>query len=227
MNHGLHTWYLTGWLFHSMVNQYALPWSRGQKCLLCVQLYWGINLCRISAFFGLLTHRSYMIRCLPLLSLVVLAASLVLVPSACLSSVPGSDWGESWRLGKVWSSERLLPTRKRHRRCQHMHLFISNLSAVDKNVCFWIKNGKSVLLTSCLSVALCGADGGSGGGRSEGCSRCIQEVFRWTLLVLSTLVLVQPLVEDFDHGIFFQNLSIEGTDPDAEQKKHVRKLVTK
>lgn len=92
---------------------------------------------------------------------------------------------------------------------------------------FGSKNGKFVLLTSCLSVALCGADGGSGGGRSEGCPRCIQEVFRWTLLVLSTLVLVQPLVEDFDHGIFFQNLSIKGTDPDAEQKKHVRKLVTK
>lgn len=108
-----------------------------------------------------------------------------------------------------------------------MHLFISNLSVVDKNVCLWIKNGKFVLLTSCLSVALCGADGGSGGGRSEGCPRYIQEVFRWTLLVLSTLVLVQPLVEDFDHGVFFQNLSIKGTDPDAEQKKHVRKLVTK
>ena len=47
----------------------------------------------------------------PLLSLVVLAASLALVLSTCRSSVPGSDWAENWRHGKVWSSERLLPRR--------------------------------------------------------------------------------------------------------------------
>lgn len=64
------------------------------------------------------TH-AYLTAHSPLWSLVVLAASLALVPSTCRSSVPGSDWAENWRLGKVWSSERLLPTGQQHReRCQ-------------------------------------------------------------------------------------------------------------
>lgn len=75
-----------------------------------------------------------------------------------------------------------------------------------------------MLLASTVCGALGGADGRSGGGRLESCRRCIQEVCTGTLLVLTPLVLVQPLVEDLDHSIFFQDLSIQSTDPGTKPK---------
>lgn len=76
-----------------------------------------------------------------------------------------------------------------------------------------------MLLTSALCGTLGGADGGSRGGGSERCPRCVEEVCAGTLLVLAPLVLVQPLVEDLDHGILFQDLSVKSAYPDARQKK--------
>lgn len=70
-----------------------------------------------------------------------------------------------------------------------------------------------MLLTSTLCGAAGSADGGSGGSRSE---RCIQEVCTGTLLVLPPLVLVQPLVQDLDYGVLFQDLSVKSTDPDTK-----------
>lgn len=74
-----------------------------------------------------------------------------------------------------------------------------------------------MLLTSTLCGAR-GADGGSGGGGSERCPRCIQEVCTGTLLVLPPLVLVQPLVEDLDHSILFQDLSVKSTYPENRRE---------
>lgn len=76
-----------------------------------------------------------------------------------------------------------------------------------------------VLLTSTLCGAGGGADGGSGGGGSERRRRHVQEIRARALLVLPPLVVVQPLVQDLDHCVFFQDLSVESTDPDAKQKK--------
>ena len=70
-----------------------------------------------------------------------------------------------------------------------------------------------LLLTSTPCVALGGADGGGGGGGSERRPGRIQEVRAGTLLVLPPLVLMQPLVEDLDHGVLFQDLRVEGADP--------------
>lgn len=70
-----------------------------------------------------------------------------------------------------------------------------------------------MLLTSTPCVAHGGADGWGGGGGSERCPRCIQEVCAGTLLVLPSLVLMQPLVEDLDHSVLFQNLSVKSADP--------------
>lgn len=63
-----------------------------------------------------------------------------------------------------------------------------------------IQTGNIILLTFTLCGVLDGADGRSGGRRSE---RSIQEVRTRTLLLLPTLVLVKPLVEDLDHSILF------------------------
>lgn len=76
-----------------------------------------------------------------------------------------------------------------------------------------------VLLTSTFCGAGGGADGGSGGGGSERRRRHVQEVRAGALLILSPLVMVQPLVQDLDHSVLFQDLSVKSTDPDAKQKK--------
>lgn len=138
MNHDLDRWYLIGWLSSSVVNQSENPWSRGPKllswrvlkscvCMLCIADSELVNACLFMFannlsfrfytesilwwFLGIVNKLTYayLIDHSPLLSLVVLAASLAFVPSTCSSSVPGSDWAENWWLGKVWSSERLLP----------------------------------------------------------------------------------------------------------------------
>ena len=70
-----------------------------------------------------------------------------------------------------------------------------------------------MLLTSTPCVAQGGVDGGGGGGGSERCPHCIQEVWTGAVLVLPPLVLVQPLVEDLDHSVLLQDLSVKSTDP--------------
>lgn len=74
-----------------------------------------------------------------------------------------------------------------------------------------------MLLTSTPCGALDGADGGSGGGGSERCPRRSQEIRAGALLVLPPLVLVQPLVEDLDHSVLLQDLSVKSADPDTKQ----------
>ena len=78
-----------------------------------------------------------------------------------------------------------------------------------------------MLLTSTLCGAGGGADGGSGGGGSERRRRHVQEVRAGALLVLPPVVVVQPLVQDLDHRVFFQDLGVKRTDPDAKQKKKI------
>lgn len=68
-------------------------------------------------------------------------------------------------------------------------------------------------LTSILCGGDGGTDGGSGGSGPQRCSCFIQEVCTGTCLILLPLVLVQPLVQDLDHSVLFQDLSIKSTDP--------------
>lgn len=76
-----------------------------------------------------------------------------------------------------------------------------------------------MLLTSALCGAVGGADGGSGGSGLQGCRRFIQEVCAGTLLIPPPLVLVQPLVQDLDHSVLFQDLSVKSTDPEKQTNK--------
>lgn len=74
-----------------------------------------------------------------------------------------------------------------------------------------------MLRTSGLCGAVGSADRGSGGGGSQRGGRCVQEVCAGAWLVLAPLVLVQPLVQDLDHSVLFQDLSVKSTDPDPKQ----------
>lgn len=71
-------------------------------------------------------------------------------------------------------------------------------------------------LTSNLCGALGCEYGGRRGGQSQGCPGRTKEVGAGTLLVLPALVLVQPLRENLDHGVLFQDLSVESADPERQ-----------
>lgn len=158
------------------------------------------------------TH-AYFMDYSPLLSLVVLAVSLVLGLSASRSSIPGSDWDDNWQCGKVWSSERLFPKRQNDKK--NFTDWKSLYFACKLLVPLKLLSQKDTILP--LTSTLCGGDGGtdggSGGSGPQRCSCFIKEVCTGTCLVLLPLVLVQPLVQDLDHSVLFQDLSIKSTDP--------------
>lgn len=114
----------------------------------------------------------------PVLSFTALVASVALAASPSCSDFPNSGWADSWRCGKVWSSERLL-TERRNPESHPLSPFSSATKVIAE------------LLTSSLCHGCCGgADGGSGGSRSQWCGCFIQEVCVRGLVILPPLVLV-------------------------------------
>ena len=121
---------------------------------------WGVCLCWIIYCTGS-CHGARKQTCLtcysPLLGFVELLFSVALAASPSCSDFPDSGWADSGRCGKVWSSDRLLTDRRN----RHSH-FLSTFGLIKK-----VTDG---LLTSSLCRGGGGADGGSGGSRSQWCS---------------------------------------------------------
>lgn len=114
----------------------------------------------------------------PLLNLVALVASVDLAASPSCSNFPESGWADSWRWGRVWSSERLLTERR-------------NRESHPPSSCSSVQKAMAERLTSSLCCDGGGAvDGGSWGSRSQWRSCFIQEVCMRALFILPPLVLV-------------------------------------
>lgn len=109
----------------------------------------------------------------PLLSFVVLVASVALPPSPSCSDFPDSGGADSWRCGRLWSSERLLTERQKW-------------ESHSPSTCYSIQKVIGELLTSSLCRGHSGADGGGGGSGSQCrcCLICVRGLFILPALVL-------------------------------------------